>query len=165
MKYAKGQHVIYSGAEICTIGDIVEKDFDGEGYKEYIMLYPLDLNTTFYTPVEKSDELIRPLLSKEKINELIEKMSSSGERCRSGIENRSINFRDALKNGDYDAIISMMNDIYSEKLNREKNGKQLYKTDRRNFDFAKKLIDNEIAIALGIDINQVEDFIKNKARN
>ncbi len=165
MKYTKGQHVIYSGVEICTIGDTVKKDFDGEGYKEYIMLYPLDLNTTFYTPVEKSDELIRPLLSKEKLMELIKKMASFGDICKSSTENRNINFRNALKSGNYDAIISIMNDIYSEKLNREKSGKQLYRTDRRNFDLAKKLIDSEIAVAFEIEINQVEDFIKNMVNN
>lgn len=161
MEYANGQHVIYSGVEICTIGDTVKKNFDGEGDKDYIVLSPLELNTTFYVPAEKADELIRPLLSKEKLMELIEKMSALGGISRSSSERRNINFRDALRDGDYEAIISIMNEIYNEKLNREKSGKQLYRTDRRNFDVAKKLIDNEIAIAFGINLNEVEDFIKN----
>lgn len=162
LKFIKGQHVIYNGAEICSIGDIVKKDFDGTGDKDYIILNPLELNTTFYVPYKKADEMIHPLLSKESLLELIDKMGTNTDVCRSSTESRNINIRDALKEGNHEVIIEIMNEIYCEKINREKSGKQLYKTDKRNFELAKRLIDSEIAVSFGIEINEVEEFINRK---
>lgn len=155
LNFKKGQNVIYGGTEICSIGDMVEKDFDGNGSREYIVLTPLELNTTFYVPSEKADEMLRPLLSKETLIELIKMM-----KCGTVAPyDRSINFNDAVKKGDYKALISIMQEIYCKKISREKSGKQLIKADRRNFELAKKLIDKEISIAFGIEQDKVEDFI------
>lgn len=165
MEFLKGQYVIYSGVEICCVGDIVKKNFDGEGDKDYIILNPLELSTTFYVPMAKADELIRPLLSKEKLLELIDKMIRQTESKKSSSEIRNLNFHDALKDGDYESIIEIMNEIYCEKIHREKSGKQLFRTDRRNFELAKKLIDNEISVAFGIKPAEVEEFIESRVKN
>ena len=155
LNFIKGQNVIYGGTEICCIGDMVEKDFDGNGSREYIVLSPLELNTTFYVPSEKAYEMLRPMLSKETLIELIKMM-----KCGTAAPyDKSINFNDAVKKGDYKALISIMQEIYCKKISREKSGKQLIKADRRNFELAKKLIDKEISIAFGIEQDKVEDFI------
>lgn len=155
MNYTKGQHVIYSGTEICSIGDYVKKDFDGNGEKDYIILIPLELNTTFYVPLEKADEMLRPLLSKETLTELI-KMMKKGETAENG---NNTDFNNAVKNGDFKSLIGIMQEIYSKKIKREKYGKLLIKTDRRNFELAKKIIDREISIVFGIEQDKVEEFI------
>lgn len=164
MNYTKGQYVIYSGTEICSIGEIVKRNFDGEGEKDYITINPLELNTTFYVPWDKADYALKPLMPKEKLLELIERMKTETAQSRGNTDSRNINFRDALKEGKHEVILSVMSEIYMEKLNRAESGKQLYKMDKRNFELAKKLIDSEISILFGIESSEVEAFIRSKVK-
>ena len=152
--YGEGEHVIYNGLEICIIGETVRRNFDGIGEKEYITLYPAELKTTVYIPIEKCAEMLRPVLSREDLLALIDMMPSVGDV--------DIDFSEAVKSGDHKAIVSVMSMIYNKGVEREKSGRHLLKTDRRNFELAKKLIDGEIALAFGIKADEAERFISDR---
>ncbi len=152
--YGEGEHVIYNGLEICLIGETVRRNFDGIGEKEYITLYPAELKTTVYIPIEKCAEMLRPVLSREDLLALIDMMPSVGDV--------DIDFSEAVKSGDHKAIVSVMSMIYNKGVEREKSGRHLLKTDRRNFELAKKLIDGEIALAFGIKADEAERFISDR---
>lgn len=154
MVYGEGEHVIYNGLEICLIGETVRRNFDGIGEKEYITLYPAELKTTVYIPIEKCAEMLRPVLSREDLLALIDMMPSVGDV--------DIDFSEAVKSGDHKAIVSVMSMIYNKGVEREKSGRHLLKTDRRNFELAKKLIDGEIALAFGIKADEAERFISDR---
>lgn len=154
MVYGEGEHVIYNGLEICIIGETVRRNFDGIGEKEYITLYPAELKTTVYIPIEKCAEMLRPVLSREDLLALIDMMPSVGDV--------DIDFSEAVKSGDHKAIVSVMSMIYNKGVEREKSGRHLLKTDRRNFELAKKLIDGEIALAFGIKADEAERFISDR---
>lgn len=154
MVYGEGEHVIYNGLEICLIGETVRRNFDGIGEKEYITLYPAELKTTVYIPIEKCAEMLRPVLSREDLLALIDMMPSVGDV--------DIDFSEAVKSGDHKAIVSVMSVIYNKGVEREKSGRHLLKTDRRNFELAKKLIDGEIALAFGIKADEAERFISDR---
>lgn len=152
--YGKGEHVIYNGLEICLVGETVRRNFDGISEKEYITLYPAELKTTVYVPMEKCSEMLRPVLSRENLLSLIDMMPSVGDM--------DVDFSEAVKSGDHKAIVSVMSTIYNKGVDREKSGKHLLKTDRRNFESAKKLIDGEIALAFGIKADEAERFIADR---
>lgn len=154
MVYSRGEHVIYNGLEICLVGETVRRNFDGVSEKEYIMLYPAESKTTVYVPTEKCSEMLRPVLSKEKLLSLIDMMPS--------VSDRDIDFSEAVKSGDHKAIVAVMSTIYNRGIDREKSGKHLLKADRRNFESAKKLIDGEIALAFGIKADEAEQFISDR---
>ncbi len=157
MNYKNGEYVIYNGLEICKIGDNVFREFDGKK-TEYITLYPTDINTTIYIPAEKCDTLLRPMLSREELLKIIDMIPDINEHsCDSNID-----FAEAVKSGDHKGILTVMSSIYARGQKRARDGKTLFKTDRRNFDIAKKIIHNEIAYAFGIDPSEAEKFISNR---
>ncbi len=164
MNYNKGDYVIYNGLEICIVGDTVRRSFDGENEREYVMIYPAEAHTTVYIPAEKSGEMLRPVLSKEKLLNLIDMMSFADDKADIN-KYSNADFSDAVKSGDHEAIISVMSTIYNKGAERAKSGKQLLKADRRNFEAAKKLIDSEIALAFGIKASEAEGFILNAIAN
>lgn len=153
--YSNGEYVIYNGLEICLVGGTVRRNFDGVSEKEYIMLYPAESKTTVYVPTEKCSEMLRPVLSRENLLKLIDMMPSV-----SGGGN--VDFSEAVKSGDHEAIVAVMSTIYNRGVDREKNGKHLLKADRRIFESAKKLIDGEIALAFGIREDEAEQFISDR---
>lgn len=156
MNYDIGGYVVYNGLEICQIGETVTKDFTGTGKTEYITLYPTETQTTIYIPTDKSSTLLRPLLTKDRIMGLIRQMSNAEGKPKNDVD---FNFHEAAKNGDYEAIISMMHEIYVKNRSRAQSDKSFFKTDKKIFDAAKKLIDSEFAFVLGINAKDVESFI------
>lgn len=166
MEYQKGQYVVYNGLEICRIGDLVKMCFDGINEKEYYTLSPADIKSSvYYIPSDKIEENIRPVLSKEQLLELIDRLPNTESEWIADKNERKYDFSSAIKSGDYNRIIPLMNGIYNEKNQREKNGKKLLNSDKRNFDTAVKLLHSEIAFSFGIEIDEAETFIRNRIKN
>lgn len=143
----------------------MKRNFDGVSEKEYLSLHPCGINTTIYVPKEKCDEMLRPILSKNELIGLIDMMNDIDSQIHDVPHDNDADFVQAVKNGDYKTLIAFMNTIYNKGLRRAGSGKSLFKTDKRKFDTAKKLIDGEIAIAFGIDISEAEDFIRRRLAN
>lgn len=163
MEYKKDQYVVHNGFQICRIGDVVKKCFDGVSEKEYYTLIPADVkNSTYYIPSDKFEKNVRPLLTKEQLIEIIDKIPESGSEWISDRNDRKNVFAEAIRAGDYQRIIPLMNGIYEEKNRREKNGKKLFNDDQRDFDLASKLFHSEIAFSFGIEIDEAKMFIKNR---
>ncbi|MBO5320132.1 MAG: hypothetical protein J6B01_10055 [Ruminococcus sp.] len=157
MNYKIGEYVIYNGLEVCKIGENVIREFDGEKL-EYMTLYPTDINTTIYIPAEKCGSLLRPMLSREELLRIIDMIPDISEQGRDS----NIDFAEAVKSGDHKSILAVMSSIYARGQKRAKDGKTLFKTDRRNFDIAKKIIHNEIAYSFGIKPSDAEKFISDR---
>ena len=164
MEYQKDQYVIYNGLQICRIGDVVKKCFDGLTEKEYYTLFPTDAKSTYYVPSDKIEENIRPILTKEQLLEIIDRLPYTESEWIADRNDRRHSFSDAIKTGDYNRIIPLMNGIYDEKNKRERNKKQLFNDDKRNFELARKLLHSEIAFSFGIEINEAETFIRNRIK-
>lgn len=158
MNYQIGEYVVYNGVEICRVGETVKKDFTGTGETDYITLYPTQTQTTIYIPTDKTSAMLRSLLTKEKVMKLIGQMSAADIEPNYSAE---LNYQDAVKNGDYDSIIRMMQEIYIRNRSRAKSDKSFVKADKKIFDAAKKMIDSEFAFVLGINVSDVESFIQN----
>lgn len=164
MKYCKDQYVVYNGLQICRFGEVVKKSFDGTVEKEYCTLFPTDVKSTYYVPSDKIDETIRPILTKEQLLELIDRFPYAKSEWPGNRSNLKCVFWSALKKGDYNSIIPLLNGIYHEKSNREGRGKQLLNEDKRNFETVIRLLHSEIAFSFGIGIDETETFISNRIK-
>lgn len=157
LNYKTGEYVIYNGLEVCKVGENVLREFDGKK-TEYMTLYPTDINTTIYIPAEKCGSLLRPMLSQEELLKIIDMIPEISEEVCNG----NIDFAEAVKIGDHKSILAVMSSIYAKGQKRARDGKTLFKTDRRNFDIAKKIIHNEIAYSFGIKPSEAEKFISDR---
>lgn len=162
LKYNEGQYALYNGLEICRIGETVRECFDGITEKNYIKLYPTDVKSTYYLPVERMDQSIRLLLPKEKLLRIIDNLASIDDKWIDDKDNRSLDFYEAIKSGDYERILPIMNAVYHKGRERAKSGKHLLKTDKKNFELAKKVFESEIAYSFDMEIDKVEEFITDR---
>lgn len=162
MEYKKDQYVVHNGFQICRIGDVVKKSFDGVGEKEYYILLPIDAKSTYYVPADRLPESVRPVLTKEQLLDLIDSLADSESEWIADRNARKRAFSDALKSGDYKRIIPLMNGIYSEKTKRESSGKKLFSEDKKNFESARTLLHSEIAFTFGIEAGEAEEYIQNR---
>ena len=67
-EYTPNEYVSYGTSGVCQIVSVEQRSFDGEHEESYYKLRPVgNGNSTYYVPVERAADRLRPLLTKEQI--------------------------------------------------------------------------------------------------
>ena len=155
--YKVNQKIVYPSQGVGTIQEIKEKKF-----KEQMILYYviyLDVSDmTVMIPVDKCDELgIRAIVSKEEALSAIEMIGQEFEPITSDWKLRYQMNLDLLKKGSINDIASIVRCLY----HRSK-VKELPILERKLYDSAKKLLEDEISYSLEKTSKEVEAMIHAK---
>ena len=117
-----------------------------------------------YVPLDNKTQVerIRPVLSKKEAIALIDKLPYDGLEWIDDRNDRKDAFADIIVNGTREDIMSMIYLIkrHAQKLSEE--GKHLNAQDERALNDAKVRMNNEIALALDIQPDQVVELIQEK---
>ncbi|MBQ8172242.1 MAG: hypothetical protein IJZ95_09655 [Oscillospiraceae bacterium] len=160
MQLQTGNYVMYRSSEICRIDGFETKCFDGVTQREYCILVPEnDQRSKYYVPMDRAEEKLRRLLSKDEIYALIESMKGEQPDWGDTEIRRKERFNEVLGSGDHRLIISMMHSLYLEKQNRISQGKKLLAADEKAMKAAEALINREFSFVLGISEGEIEGFI------
>lgn len=163
MKFNIGDYVVYCSKEICRIDSKVKKCFNGIDENEYFRLIPIGTkNSSYYIPCDNCGSKVRRLLTEEEIYSLIDEMPKAETEWCEDKNVRKTMFNSVLKSDDYHKLITMMHTLYIHRENQRSKGKKLLAADERVMHDAEHIIHQEFAFVLGIDENQVGDFITSR---
>ena len=161
-----GEKIMYGATGLMRIVDIREETVLDEARKYYVLeeLGARSASKTF-VPVDnkKLVSSMRPLLTKEEIEELLTKIK---EKRLSGVEwhndnrMRSEQFKRIIESGDREAIISIIRSVYENGVKRQQEGKKNFLTDENLMRKAERLISVEFAEVLGISEDDVSEYIR-----
>ncbi len=155
--YKLNQKIVYPSQGVGTITEIKEKVFKGEPHLYYIIFLDVS-DMTVMIPVEKADELgLRAIVSPEKAQAAIEMMGEDYEPITTDWKLRYQMNLDLLKKGEIEDIASIVRCLY----HRSK-VKELPILERKLYDSAKKLLEDEIAYSLGKTTKEIEALIHSK---
>ena len=155
--YKVNQKIVYPSQGVGTIQDIKEKKFKDQMVLYYVIYLDVS-DMTIMIPVEKSDDLgIRAIVSKEEALKAIEMIGQEFEPITSDWKLRYQMNLDLLKKGSINDIASIVRCLY----HRSK-VKELPILERKLFDSAKKLLEDEIAYSLEKTNKEVEAMIHAK---
>lgn len=164
MSFDIGDYVVYGSNEVCRIEDKVVRCFDGSIEKEYYKLIPVySKGSTFYIPSDNYEGKVRRLLTKEEIYALIDEMpeTEAAKWCDDKNQRKSM-FFSVLRSDNYHELISMMRSLYLKREQQVSKGKKLLASDERVMHEAEKLMHHEFAFVLGINENEIENFIESR---
>ena len=150
MKFENGTNVVYRNVGVCTVEDIETRSFDGENNVEY------------YIPVEKSGEQLRVLFSRDEINSLIDSIKGEAGIWIANSRERRLEFNKILHSDDYKSIIRMTKALYNQQLEKQKHNGHLSSSDEMILTSAENLMFQEFATVLGIERNEVRNYIINR---
>lgn len=164
MKFESGMNVVYKNIGVCTVEDIEIKKFDGVNEREYYKLKPVSdsFATYYYVPVDKSDEQIRNLFSKDEIDDILKNVRNKDEIWINNSRERRMEFNKILKSDNYDEILRMTKSLYLQKQEKQKQNKHLSSSDEMILNSAEALIFQEFSEVLGIKQNDVRNYIISK---
>ena len=155
--YKVNQKIVYPSQGVGTIQDIKEKKFKDQMVLYYVIYLDVS-DMTIMIPVEKSNDLgIRAIVSKEEALKAIEMIGQEFEPITSDWKLRYQMNLDLLKKGSINDIASIVRCLY----HRSK-VKELPILERKLYDSAKKLLEDEIAYSLEKTNKEVEAMIHAK---
>ena len=141
--YAINQKIVYPSQGVGKIIDITEKKFKDAVLKYYIIYFEVS-DMTVMIPVEKAAELgIRAIVSQEEALKAIELLGEQYEPIPSDWKLRYQMNLELLKKGTVSDIASIVRSLYHRSKIKE-----LPILERKLYDSAKKLLEDEISFAL-----------------
>lgn len=156
-KFEINQKVVYPSQGVGIVKEIFEKTFK-EQTLLYYKIYIEASDMIVMIPVEKSEELgIRQIVSPEEAQEALNLLSDDFEPITSDWKLRYQMNLDLLKKGTVKDIATIVRCLY----NRSK-VKELPILERKLYDSAKKLLEDEISFALGRSAAEIEVEIHTK---
>ena len=156
-KFQINQKVVYPSPGVGKITDITKKKFK-EQMLTYYVIYLAVSDMVVMVPVDKVDELgIRAIVSAEEAQKAIDMMSEEVEPITSDWKLRYQMNLDLLKKGSVLDIATIVRCLY----HRSK-VKELPILERKLYDSAKKLLEDEISFALDMTPKEVEAILLSK---
>jgi CarD family transcriptional regulator len=148
------QKIVYPSQGVGKITEIREKPFN-EQMLTYYVIYLEVSDMVIMVPVNRIEELgIRPIVQPDEAREALEMIGQEFEPITSDWKLRYQMNLDLLKKGSVADIATIVRCLY----HRSK-VKELPVLERKLYDSAKKLLEDEISYALGLPVKEVEAMI------
>lgn len=159
--FKKGDFVVNTNNGICEINDIITMNMSGID-KEYYLLVPIAEQTAkVYIPVDMASQRIRLAMSKKDALELIESIKDIDEAYIENEKEREKTYKEALNSRDPKRLVGIIKTLYLRKQERVEAGKKNTAVDERYFKLAENHLHSELAFALQVDKEKVQEMILN----
>lgn len=158
-----GQVVVTKNSGVCEVLGKEEMSFS-VGKREYFILKPIfneKNQTKIYIPIDQNN-LIRPIMEKEEVLKIIDKMPKMERIWFNDQKIRKVEFEKIYRSGDIYMICQMVRSLYlhNEELKLAKH--TLSMLDREYLNKLKEEIYQEFAIVLDIPYEKVEKYIEER---
>ena len=153
--------ILYGSEGVCTVTDIVEKDFGAKVMRYYVLKPVYNSNSTLYVPANNQalTAKMRHVLSAAEIHEIIRAIPGEKSMWIENEDERKEKYREILQHGDRMELIGIIKALYHHQQAQRAKGKHLHTADEHFFKEAEKLLYDEFALVLQIQPDEVVPFI------
>lgn len=160
------QLVVYENSGVCRVEKIEEAPFPSGPKTCYILKPVYTKEGTIYSPVNNPNVVMRPVITKEEAMDLIHSIPETEVQTFEGLRASELEgkYRDAARSQQCHDLIPLAMAIYKKSRNARKAGKKVSEVDDRFLKRLNDQIDGELAIALGIGKEDVQEFIAREVK-
>ena len=162
MVYQVGDLIYYGNTGVCKIVEISPSSLPGAAKGQlYYTIRPLYQECVIYVPVDSDKVFIRPVISREEAERLIDQIPTIRVEAYHGrvISELAQHYESALRTHDCGDLIELTMSIYAKKRNAEEQKRKFGMVDERFMKRAEDLLFGELAAALGMDRDDVPGYI------
>ncbi|MBQ9010599.1 MAG: CarD family transcriptional regulator [Clostridia bacterium] len=161
--HAIGDIVMHPSEGICVIEKIEAREFNASSMTYYVLKPKLGKSSsTVYLPVNRGNTLLRHLLVKTEIDQIIFDSISCPSLWIEDNKKRKKTFNDLLSEGDYVKLIRMIQDIHTHTEERIAEGKKPCTADETVCEEAERLLHHEFAYVLGLPVEEIAGYIQER---
>ncbi|WP_418665884.1 CarD family transcriptional regulator [Allofournierella sp.] len=166
--FCKGELIVYGNTGVCRVEDVAPAAHLSSGDKErlYYKLAPLYGSGFIYIPVE-TEVFMRPVLTRAEAEALIEQIPQIKEESSQGLDPRALaeKYRATLNTHECADLVQLIKSVYSKNQALVGSGKKPGKTDQEYMKRAEGLLHGELAVALEIPVDEVEEYIRSRVES
>ena len=154
--------VIYGSTGVCEIVDIGTPDFRGvDKSLRYYTLKPVYGDGVIYSPVDNPRVFIRPVMTKEEARRLIDAIPEINAQA---YHNRSTqllaeHYTEAINSHNCIELLELIMSVYQKRQALIGQKRKLGQVDERFMKRAQSLLYGELAVALEIEREEVEEYV------
>lgn len=165
--FAIGEYVACGSKGVCVVENVTKLDLTGvDKEREYYILKPLyQSSSTIYVPVNSSKESMRDLISKDEAESLLRKIP---EMAFLEIPNDKMTenaYREAMRTNLCEEWARVVKTIHERKQKRLQTGRKVTAVDTKYFHIAQESLCGELAVALGMAKEEVEEHLASLLSN
>lgn len=157
--YAIGEKIIYGENGVCTVSKVAPLDASVGSDKLFYHLEPLIGSGVYFAPID-SKAYMRPVMSREEAEALIDSIPSIKPAvCRDNRFNHVDAFyKELFRQHSCEALVSIVKGLYLRMNEKKTKSSRAESTMKR----AKDILHGELSIALGMEVFEVEDYIRER---
>ncbi len=159
-----GDVIVYGSNGVCRVKSISPSKDQKEKGRLYYELSPVYRDCVIYTPADNQKVFMRPVISREDAEALIDEIPSI---CAQGYHNRVLrqlteHYEEAIRSHDCRELVRMLMSLYSKRQELESQKRKFGLVDERYMKRAEELLHGELAVALGLEIEEVQPYIEQR---
>jgi len=159
-----GEYVVYGTNGVCKVESIGTLNM-GMGDREYYTLTPIyEKKSKLFTPVDNQKVIMRPVLTLEETNELIDGIEEIDLLYVEDEKKREETYKEAMRTCDSKQWIKIIKTLYLRKQDRLSKGKKATSSDEKYLHMAQQNLYGELAFSLKISKEEVEEFITKRMK-
>ena len=165
--FQPGELLVYGTTGVCRVEEITTPDLTrAERGRQYYLLKPLYQDGVIYAPVDSGKVPIRPVISQEEAEALIDRIPSvRAEACRAPtLQALAQHYQSAVRSHDCKELLELVMSIYLKQRQAEAQKRRLGMVDERYMKQAERLLHGELSAALGIPLEEVQPYIARRVR-
>ena len=160
--FQPGELLVYGATGVCRVEEITAPDFTrADRGRQYYLLRPLYQDGVIYAPVDSGKVPIRPVISREEAEALIDRIPSvRAEACHAPtMQALAQHYQSAVRSHDCRQLLELTMSIYLKQRQAEAQKRRLGMVDERYMKQAERLLYGELAAALDIPYEEVQPYI------
>ncbi len=159
-------YVFYESGGICRISDICAAPLENMPADRdyYVMKSVHDSNEVIYIPVDSDRVFLRRLLNREEAEQLLDEIPAVEvieEPNAKILRNR---YQEAMRTHEPLEWIRVIKTVHARTRERAQKSQRLSETERSFVEAAKRYLYAELALALGLDAQDMEGYITEHIR-
>ena len=153
-------YVMYGLTGACKVTDIRSDEEGTNKERKYYILNPLkDMDSVIMIPIMNKEIKLRKVITREDAESLLK---CSGDETIEWIDDskeRMREYGELLKSGNCEVWLRLVRTLANEKQEKVHGGKKLSSSDETIYKTALNLLSGEMALALGMDGEEIVPFI------
>ena len=159
--FAKEEYVFHESGGICQISDIQVAPLDNmPADRQYYVMKPLyDPNSVIYMPVDSDCIFLRRLISRNEAEELLERIPYVRTIEESNAKLLRAKYIEAMHTHDPVEWVRVIKTVYLRSTMQTARSQRISETERSFAENAKRNLHTELALALDLPVQKMEDYI------
>ncbi len=161
-----GEFIVYGTSGVCKVEEVTTMDMEGVPKDRlYYILKPVyNSKSTIMTPVDNTKVVMRSVMTKEEVDNLIDDMETVETESINDDKKRGERCKSVLASCETRELVCMIKSLYNRNQRRIAQGKKLTSGDERYFHMAEDTLYGEMAVTLNIDKSEVPGYISRRIK-